>query len=107
GGGKGTLRQVAELPDAATFGPGVATGGAFTAEDVRRKYAALDAHLAAVGRSKDAVLRTYFAFVGNVGDDVPPGERRGRSAAGLEDPLLGGPPAALPPPSPRPIPAAA
>lgn len=49
-----------------------------------RKYDALDRHLAAVGRPREAVLRTYFALTGNVADGVAPGLRRITTPAGFE-----------------------
>ena len=92
GGERVTLRQVAELADASNFGPGAVTGGAFTVEDVRRKYAALDGFLAAAGRPHGAVLRTYFALAGNVGEGMAPGLRRVTTPAGFEYLVVDGSP---------------
>jgi alkanesulfonate monooxygenase SsuD/methylene tetrahydromethanopterin reductase-like flavin-dependent oxidoreductase (luciferase family) len=60
GGERVTLRQVAEYADASNFGAGGPIGGAWTLDDVRRKYAVLRAHCRAVGRPYGSVLRTHF-----------------------------------------------
>ena len=92
GGERVTLRQVAQHADAANFGPGSATGAAWTVDDVRRKCAVLAGHCTAHGRPADAVLRTYWALLGEVRDDVAPGARRVTSAAGLEYQVFDGAP---------------
>jgi alkanesulfonate monooxygenase SsuD/methylene tetrahydromethanopterin reductase-like flavin-dependent oxidoreductase (luciferase family) len=61
GGEKVTLRQVAEFADASNFSPHAMAGSAYSAEDVRRKLAALREHCAALGRPYEAVLRTQVA----------------------------------------------
>jgi hypothetical protein len=58
-----TLAQVARYADASNFGPSGAMGSAWGLDDVRRKYAALRAHCAALGRPYDSVLRTFCASV--------------------------------------------
>lgn len=83
GGEKVTLRQVAQYADACNFGPGNATGGAWTVEDVRRKYSALDRHCMDLGRPTASVLRTYYAPLGKLGSDAPSHEQRWVSASGL------------------------
>jgi alkanesulfonate monooxygenase SsuD/methylene tetrahydromethanopterin reductase-like flavin-dependent oxidoreductase (luciferase family) len=62
GGEKVTLRQVARYAAASNIGPNSVTGSAWTPEDVRRKYAALDAHCAVLGRPASSVLRTFANF---------------------------------------------
>jgi alkanesulfonate monooxygenase SsuD/methylene tetrahydromethanopterin reductase-like flavin-dependent oxidoreductase (luciferase family) len=59
GGERTTLRLVAQYADASSLGAGPWGGAASTADDVRRKYALLDEHCAALGRPGAAVLRTY------------------------------------------------
>jgi alkanesulfonate monooxygenase SsuD/methylene tetrahydromethanopterin reductase-like flavin-dependent oxidoreductase (luciferase family) len=61
GGEKITLRQVAELADASNFSPHARAGGAFGAEDGRRKLAALRGYCSRIGRPDDDVLRTQVA----------------------------------------------
>jgi alkanesulfonate monooxygenase SsuD/methylene tetrahydromethanopterin reductase-like flavin-dependent oxidoreductase (luciferase family) len=61
GGERVTLRQVAQYADACNFGAHANVGSAFTAEDVRRKLGALDAHCAALGRPPDSVLRSHWS----------------------------------------------
>jgi alkanesulfonate monooxygenase SsuD/methylene tetrahydromethanopterin reductase-like flavin-dependent oxidoreductase (luciferase family) len=95
GGERVTLRQVARFADASNFGPGTATGGAFTVADVRRKVAALAAHCAAAGRPAAAVLRTYFALVGDLRAGAPVGPRRTVSRTGLAYEYFDGPPEAV------------
>jgi alkanesulfonate monooxygenase SsuD/methylene tetrahydromethanopterin reductase-like flavin-dependent oxidoreductase (luciferase family) len=60
GGERVTLRQVAQYGDVCNFGAHAWGGGAYTADDVRRKYAVLRQHCEAVGRPYDAILRTYL-----------------------------------------------
>jgi alkanesulfonate monooxygenase SsuD/methylene tetrahydromethanopterin reductase-like flavin-dependent oxidoreductase (luciferase family) len=60
GGERVTLRQVAEYADACNFGPSGATGSAWGFADVQRKYAALAAHCARIGRPYESVLRTFY-----------------------------------------------
>lgn len=62
GGEKVTLRQVARFADASNMGAHDTIGGAFTAEDVARKFAVLDRHLAAQGRTPESVLRSQFTM---------------------------------------------
>jgi alkanesulfonate monooxygenase SsuD/methylene tetrahydromethanopterin reductase-like flavin-dependent oxidoreductase (luciferase family) len=62
GGERVTLRQVAQYADVSNFGAHAWAGGAFTPEDVRRKYDALRGHCQAVGRPYEAILRTYADF---------------------------------------------
>jgi alkanesulfonate monooxygenase SsuD/methylene tetrahydromethanopterin reductase-like flavin-dependent oxidoreductase (luciferase family) len=59
-GEKVTLRQVAKYADACNFGPGRNTGGARSAEEVRRKYDVLRAHCDELGRPFEHILRTHF-----------------------------------------------
>lgn len=70
GGERTTLHLVAQYADASSLGAGSWGGAAATDADVRRKYAALREHCAAVGRSYDAVLRT-FHFVPTLLADNP------------------------------------
>lgn len=60
GGERVTLRQVARHADMANFGAHEWTGGAFDLADVRRKFEALKAHCAALGRDYDAILRSHY-----------------------------------------------
>jgi alkanesulfonate monooxygenase SsuD/methylene tetrahydromethanopterin reductase-like flavin-dependent oxidoreductase (luciferase family) len=59
GGERTTLRLVAQYADASSMGAGAWGGAASTADDVRRKYAALEAHCAALERPGASVLRAY------------------------------------------------
>jgi len=59
GGERSTLRLVAQYADASNLVAADWGGGAFTADDVRRKYAALQEHCMAISRPYSAVLRTY------------------------------------------------
>jgi alkanesulfonate monooxygenase SsuD/methylene tetrahydromethanopterin reductase-like flavin-dependent oxidoreductase (luciferase family) len=61
GGERVTLGQVARYADASNFGPSGATGSAWGADDVRRKYAALREHCQRIGRPYESVLRTFRA----------------------------------------------
>ncbi|MDQ3656816.1 MAG: LLM class flavin-dependent oxidoreductase [Chloroflexota bacterium] len=58
GGEKTTLRFAAHYADASNIGPVSWAGGAFTPDDARRKFVALDGHLANAGRPAEAVLRS-------------------------------------------------
>ena len=58
GGERTTLRFVAQYADASNLGAASWAGGAFTPEDVRRKFDVLRAHCAEAGRPYEAVLRT-------------------------------------------------
>ena len=58
GGERTTLRFAARYADAANLGAVSWAGGAFTPDDVRRKLAVLDGHLAEAGRPAQAVLRS-------------------------------------------------
>jgi alkanesulfonate monooxygenase SsuD/methylene tetrahydromethanopterin reductase-like flavin-dependent oxidoreductase (luciferase family) len=60
GGERVTLRQVAQHADASNFGPSTATGDAWSANDVRRKYDVLRRHCAVLGRPYESVLRSHF-----------------------------------------------
>src|SRR5262249_17478754 len=60
GGERVTLRQVAQYGDACNIGAHAWGGGAFTADDVRRKFDVLRQHCEAVGRPYEAILRTYL-----------------------------------------------
>lgn len=60
GGGKRTLRQVAELADACNFGASERTGAVRSVEEVRARLAYLDECCAAIGRDPKSVLRTHF-----------------------------------------------
>jgi alkanesulfonate monooxygenase SsuD/methylene tetrahydromethanopterin reductase-like flavin-dependent oxidoreductase (luciferase family) len=70
GGGERTLRLVAEYADASNLVPADWGGGASTPDDVRRKYALLREHCAALGRPFDSILRT-FEFVPVILADTP------------------------------------
>jgi alkanesulfonate monooxygenase SsuD/methylene tetrahydromethanopterin reductase-like flavin-dependent oxidoreductase (luciferase family) len=64
GGGETiTLRQVARYADMANFGALEAAGGAASIDDIRRKYAALSRHCAALGRPDASVIRSHFGGV--------------------------------------------
>ncbi|MGI8475617.1 MAG: LLM class flavin-dependent oxidoreductase [Thermomicrobiales bacterium] len=58
GGEKTTLRFAARYADASNLGAVSWAGGAFTPDDVARKLAVLDGHLAEAGRPREAVLRS-------------------------------------------------
>lgn len=58
GGEKTTLRQVAEHADACNIGAATWAGGAFTDDDVRRKFDLLRAYCMAAGRPFESLLRT-------------------------------------------------
>jgi alkanesulfonate monooxygenase SsuD/methylene tetrahydromethanopterin reductase-like flavin-dependent oxidoreductase (luciferase family) len=60
GGERVTLRQVARYADVSNMAASALAGNAFTLEDVRRKYAALWRHCAAVGRPYESILRSYL-----------------------------------------------
>src|SRR5712691_5720907 len=70
GGGERTLRLVAEYADASNLVPADWGGAASSPDDVRRKYALLHEHCAAVGRPFDSILRS-FEFVPVVLADTP------------------------------------
>jgi alkanesulfonate monooxygenase SsuD/methylene tetrahydromethanopterin reductase-like flavin-dependent oxidoreductase (luciferase family) len=76
GGEKVTLRQVAHYADAANFGPNSVAGNAWTPDDVRRKYAVLDTHRAAYGRTPESVLHTFVNFGVKLVDGVGSGPTR-------------------------------
>jgi alkanesulfonate monooxygenase SsuD/methylene tetrahydromethanopterin reductase-like flavin-dependent oxidoreductase (luciferase family) len=61
GGERVTLRQVAQRADMANFGAHPSVGSAFDLDDVRRKFIALDRHLAEAGRPTNAVLRSHWS----------------------------------------------
>jgi alkanesulfonate monooxygenase SsuD/methylene tetrahydromethanopterin reductase-like flavin-dependent oxidoreductase (luciferase family) len=61
GGERVTLRQVAKRAEMANFGAHPAVGSAFDLDDVRRKFAALDRHLAEARRPTSAVLRSHWS----------------------------------------------
>jgi alkanesulfonate monooxygenase SsuD/methylene tetrahydromethanopterin reductase-like flavin-dependent oxidoreductase (luciferase family) len=60
GGERVTLRQVAQYGDVSNFAAHAWAGGAFTLDDVRRKYDALRRHCDAAGRPYESILRTYL-----------------------------------------------
>jgi alkanesulfonate monooxygenase SsuD/methylene tetrahydromethanopterin reductase-like flavin-dependent oxidoreductase (luciferase family) len=60
GGERVTLHQVAQYADVSNMAASALAGSAFTVEDVRRKYAALQRHCEAVGRPYDAILRSFL-----------------------------------------------
>jgi alkanesulfonate monooxygenase SsuD/methylene tetrahydromethanopterin reductase-like flavin-dependent oxidoreductase (luciferase family) len=60
GGERVTLRQVAQYGDVSNFAAHAWAGGAFTLDDVRRKYEALRRHCDAVGRPYESIMRTYL-----------------------------------------------
>ncbi|MBA3416117.1 MAG: LLM class flavin-dependent oxidoreductase [Chloroflexia bacterium] len=62
GGEKVTLRQVARFADASNMGAHDTIGGAFSGEDIARKFAVLDGYLAEAGRSPESVLRSQFTM---------------------------------------------
>ncbi|MCC6945432.1 MAG: LLM class flavin-dependent oxidoreductase, partial [Thermomicrobiales bacterium] len=70
GGEKVTLRQVAQYADASNMGAHPSIGGAFTSEQIGRKFARLDDYLAQFGRSSDSVLRTHFTMTLVLGRDA-------------------------------------
>jgi alkanesulfonate monooxygenase SsuD/methylene tetrahydromethanopterin reductase-like flavin-dependent oxidoreductase (luciferase family) len=61
GGERVTLRQVAQFADVANFGPDRRVGGAFTPDDIVRKYTVLRQHCEMLGRDYDSILRSYSA----------------------------------------------
>jgi alkanesulfonate monooxygenase SsuD/methylene tetrahydromethanopterin reductase-like flavin-dependent oxidoreductase (luciferase family) len=62
GGGRATLRYVAEHADACNLGAVGWAGGAFTPEDITHKLEVLDRHCGAAGRPPQTVLRTGIAM---------------------------------------------
>jgi alkanesulfonate monooxygenase SsuD/methylene tetrahydromethanopterin reductase-like flavin-dependent oxidoreductase (luciferase family) len=78
GGERVTLRQVAQYGDACNIAAHAWGGGAFTADDVRRKHEVLRHHCEAAGRPYEAILRTYL--------DIPVviGKTRAAAQAKLE-----------------------
>jgi alkanesulfonate monooxygenase SsuD/methylene tetrahydromethanopterin reductase-like flavin-dependent oxidoreductase (luciferase family) len=62
GGGRVTLRQVAQYADMANWSESYLAGSARTLADVARKYAALRGHCEALGRPVEAVLRSHATF---------------------------------------------
>jgi alkanesulfonate monooxygenase SsuD/methylene tetrahydromethanopterin reductase-like flavin-dependent oxidoreductase (luciferase family) len=62
GGEKVTLRQVARFADASNMGAHESIGGAYSAEDLARKFGKLDEYLAEYGRAPESVLRTQFTM---------------------------------------------
>jgi alkanesulfonate monooxygenase SsuD/methylene tetrahydromethanopterin reductase-like flavin-dependent oxidoreductase (luciferase family) len=70
GGEKVTLRQVAQYADASNMGAHPSIGGAFTSEQIGRKFARLDDYLTQFGRSSDSVLRTHFTMTLVLGRDA-------------------------------------
>jgi alkanesulfonate monooxygenase SsuD/methylene tetrahydromethanopterin reductase-like flavin-dependent oxidoreductase (luciferase family) len=95
GGEKVTLRHVAQYADASNFGAGDTIGNAWTLDDVRRKYLALQGHCEDVGRPYDSVLRTYFGGVVEFGESVQTREEHFSTAAGQYLVLHGDPKGAL------------
>ena len=62
GGERVTLRQVARYADVSNMGSHAWTGGAFTTDDLTRKYATLARHCDDAGRPAGAVLRSHFTM---------------------------------------------
>ncbi len=62
GGEKVTLRQVAKYADASNMGAHESIGGAYSAEDLARKFDVLRGYLAEHGRAPESVLRTQFTM---------------------------------------------
>ena len=62
GGEKVTLRQVARFADASNMGAHDTIGGAYSADDIARKFAVLEGYLAEAGRPPEAVLRSQFTM---------------------------------------------
>jgi alkanesulfonate monooxygenase SsuD/methylene tetrahydromethanopterin reductase-like flavin-dependent oxidoreductase (luciferase family) len=60
GGGRQTLRLVAEYADASNLGAASWAGGAFTVDDIAERWSRLRAGCAECGRSFDSVLRTVI-----------------------------------------------
>jgi alkanesulfonate monooxygenase SsuD/methylene tetrahydromethanopterin reductase-like flavin-dependent oxidoreductase (luciferase family) len=60
GGERVTLRQVAQYADVSNMAASALAGNAFTLEDVRRKYAALQRHCEDLGRPYEAILRSFL-----------------------------------------------
>ena len=60
GGERVTLHQVAQYADVANMAASALAGNAFTLDDVRRKYAALQRHCEAIGRPYESVLRSFL-----------------------------------------------
>lgn len=85
GGEKVTLRQVARFADASNMGAHDTIGGAFSAADVARKFALLDAYLAEAGRSPASVLRSQFTMPLVLAET--PGRLRAKLAAMDQDVL--------------------
>lgn len=63
GGERTTLRLAARYADASNLGAASWAGGAFTADDARRKLAVLDRHCEETGRPPAAVLRTAYVHL--------------------------------------------
>jgi alkanesulfonate monooxygenase SsuD/methylene tetrahydromethanopterin reductase-like flavin-dependent oxidoreductase (luciferase family) len=61
GGERVTLRQVAEHAEMCNFGPHEWTGGAYDAESVARKLAALRRHCEDLHRPFDSVVRSHYS----------------------------------------------
>jgi alkanesulfonate monooxygenase SsuD/methylene tetrahydromethanopterin reductase-like flavin-dependent oxidoreductase (luciferase family) len=68
GGGKHTLRLVAEFADASNLAAESWGGAAATHAEVRQKYELLQAHCTAAGRPYTSVLRTYHFVPTLLGD---------------------------------------
>lgn len=62
GGEKVTLRQVAKYADASNMGAHESIGGAYSAEDLDRKFGVLRGYLSEFGRDPESVLRTQFTM---------------------------------------------
>ncbi|MGI9253439.1 MAG: LLM class flavin-dependent oxidoreductase [Thermomicrobiales bacterium] len=62
GGEKVTLRQVAKYADASNMGAHESIGGAYSAEDLGRKFTILRGYLTEQGRDPESVLRTQFTM---------------------------------------------
>jgi alkanesulfonate monooxygenase SsuD/methylene tetrahydromethanopterin reductase-like flavin-dependent oxidoreductase (luciferase family) len=97
GGERVTLRHVAQYADASNFGAGSLVGGAWGADDVRRKYGLLEGHCQALGRPLGGILRTHVSFALKL-DELEPGrmERIYDDAFDFEfERLIGPPPEAV------------
>jgi len=62
GGEKVTLRQVADYADVSNMGAHDSIGGAFSEEDVARKFGKLHDYLAERGRPAESVLKSQFTM---------------------------------------------
>jgi alkanesulfonate monooxygenase SsuD/methylene tetrahydromethanopterin reductase-like flavin-dependent oxidoreductase (luciferase family) len=84
GGERVTLRQVAQYGDVANMAASALAGSAFTLDDVRRKYAALQRHCEALGRPYDSILRSFL----NLTTILAPTHDKAEAKAGTMPPPL-------------------